>query len=185
LAFAGFGLAALFAGLNIGFVGATNDTNTLMHYAFLWLSEGGLYTHWIQFNAPLAILMYVPPAAATVWLHLPEGETLHLYIATLCAFSVAVTYHALKGRVDKDERRCWLSAAAMTLLVVPEACFVYSDREHLLFIFALPWILQMLLGLRPRTYTTVLATLGFLLKPYNLIIFCRAPVAGWARQPIT
>lgn len=160
-------LAGLLAFLHL-FPGLTSDSKVLLHYATLLISEGGLYTNWQEINPPLIMMIYALPALALKFLHAPPAAALNVVTVLLCCASIAMTWHALRAHA---QRKLWTAFAAFALFVAPAPFWTFADREHLLYVFALPWLIQMLLGLRPAWYTIVFAAPGFFLKPFNLLIF--------------
>lgn len=153
---------------NIG-AGLNNDTKVQLHYAMLLLKEGGLYDRWIEVNPPLIFFLYLPPAWLITENILNPKLALNLYTTMLCLGSIFAVWRALKP-LEIREQLGWTSLCSFALLVVPNFCFVFGDREHLLFIFGLPWMMQMLLGMEPRAWSVVMAAPGIFLKPYNLLI---------------
>lgn len=150
-------------------IGLNNDTKAQLHFAMLLLKEGGLYERWIDVNPPMIFLLYLPPAWLITEHILNPKLALNLYTLVLCLGSILATWQVLKP-LEFRERLGWTSLCAFILLAVPPFCFVFGDREHLLFIFALPWMMQMLLGMEPRAWSVVMAAPGIFLKPYNLLI---------------
>jgi len=125
--------------------------------------------------------MYIPPALAAVHFHLPPDVMLYGYVALLCLISLCVAYRALSSEAH-EIKQFWMAAAVTTLFVVPSLCFVFGDREHLVFVFTLPWIIEMLLWRRPRTLSILWALPGFFLKPYNLIFFAALQLLGGPKE---
>jgi hypothetical protein len=175
----GFLLAIAAAVLEIGYVGIDQDAEYMLHYAALLLRDPALFRENIQVNTPIAILVFIPSAAANIWLHLSPGISLHSYVVALCGLSLFALHRALKSRaMDTGVRRYWLSAIALILLVIPLSNYAFAEREHLFFVFALPWILLMLLGFEPTALTSTLAAIGFGIKPYNILLFAALQLFG-------
>src|SRR5262249_49406266 len=57
-----------------------------------------------------------------------------------------------------------------------------ADREHYLFILALPWMLQMLLRLTPGSLPAAFAAAGCCIKPYNLLFLGVLTLYGGPRE---
>ncbi len=154
------------------FVALGNDTRNLVQYGLRMLQEGGMYERWVEMNPPLVIVLYVLPAAFVKYVQLPAAMALHGLTALLCALSSYLVVRGLKATdLALPKQRMYAAASLFVIFLLPAMCMAYGDREHLLFIFALPWMVQMLLGIRPRTAYLLPAMAGFLIKPYNLIFF--------------
>ncbi len=166
-----FGIASVFALAEVFCVGLTNDTLFYIHYAAHLLRDGGLYDRWMMVNPPLILLFDALPVSLMLWLHSESAAILHGFAALLSLLSLLSTWHVLHAhRIDARRRGFWLAGAATALLVMPAMCDAFADREHFLFVLAMPWIIQMLLGLQPLPYTAALAGIGFCFKPYNFVL---------------
>lgn len=160
-----FGLLETFA------VGLTIDSKALLHYT-LHMMQGGLYDRWMPANLPLPMWLFSIPAACIVTLHVPAWLAVHVFGFFLGLLSLGLLLHSLKAHsLTLEEQHRWLSMSACALCIAPAFFSVFSDREHLLFIFATPWLVQMLLQRKPLISTICFAAIGFCIKPYNLLIF--------------
>ena len=84
----------------------------------------------------------------SVYAHLPPAIVLHVFTGFICLLGIASLNYALKTHnISPADRKLWVIASAFLLFVPTCMLGVFADREHLLFAFGLPWILQMLLGL--------------------------------------
>jgi hypothetical protein len=176
-------LAALFGVLRVAYVNMTNDTDIFIHYAYQMAHQSGFYEHTLEVNPPLYILLNIPAVLLAVSAHIQPGYVMHSICLIACVLSLLSLYHVLKRHdVTEGTRNGWLAASAIALIVTPSTFDVYGDREHLLYIFTLPWICQMLLRLRPLNYTCLLAAIGFCIKPYDTLIFATLALAGGPSQ---
>src|SRR5579872_794483 len=99
---AGYIVSLLFALLQIGFVGTTNDTNMLLHASAHMVYDGGLYHRWFTVNSPVFYAIYAVPVMASVWLNLPDAMALHGFTALCCALSLLAAKCLLRAaRVDE------------------------------------------------------------------------------------
>jgi hypothetical protein len=168
------GLTCVFLPLQILGTGFSNDTYTLLQDSVHMLTDGDLYTRWMEIDPPLILLLYAPVTALILFCghNAAAPFLLYSYTGLLCLTSVLLTDYTLRLQgVFAATRRNWLAAGLITLCVMPPACGVFADREHMLFIFILPWAAQMLLGLKPFPFTALFAAVGFWIKPHNLILF--------------
>ena len=165
-------LALAYALVEIFANGLTNDTNTLLHYSIYILQDGGMYEHRFEVNPPLIMLLYLPPAFAILHWHWDPAMALHAYTFLACCLSVFMVHRALvRGNLPPEKRRIWVATSIFLLIMLPPFPPVYGDREHWLYILAMPWLLPMLLGLAPSRAAGFLAGVGCCIKPYNLILF--------------
>ncbi len=180
LLYASFALAVIFGILQVLYVSMTNDTNMFVHNAYQMLSYGTLfYEHSIDVNPPLYILLDVPVVLLSEYTHIQPGHILHLFCLAACILSLTSLNHVLRVHAINDtDRNLWLAAATFALIVSPILFGVYADRDHLLFVLTLPWLVQMLLRTKPLAYTCILASIGFCIKPYDIIIFFAMTLAG-------
>lgn len=173
-------LAACFGIAQVFCMGLTNDTDLFMHQALImWHHPDMMYTRVVQVNAPFNVMLYAPLAALAACMQISPSVVLHGFTFSASILSVAVLHYALKRHgVSVRERVVWCAAAAFILLVMTPAFEVFGDREHLLFVFALPWMIQMLLRLLPLRCTAVLAAAGFCMRPQDVVLFVILTLAG-------
>ncbi len=164
--------AVVFAVLNVFSVGLNDDTNLLFLGAVHLLRTHELYQHWVDISPPLIMLLYSVPAACVLWFNVAPSVALHGATVLLGIISLSMLDCALKRhKQDSYTRTVWRAAGAFVLFIAPQCYQVFADREHLFFIFALPWIIQMLMRLPPFAYTAIFAAIGFCIKPYNMALF--------------
>ena len=138
------------------------------------MMAGGSYSaDFFDMNMPLAIALYIPPQA----LHLATGISVN---SALTAWSVALIVQCLVlvralGRSSADRAIRALTSAPglawLAFVLVSMPVYDFGQREHLAFALFLPFIV-MLADERPpsrsplRTYVSILAAIGFMLKPH-------------------
>ena len=172
-----FVLSVLFGVLETFAVGLTIDKKTLLHYTIHML-QGGMYDRWLAANLPLSMWLYSVPVFLTLKLHIPTVYAIHVPALALCALSIWLLSRSLKAHgVSPVETRLWVTIAAVALFIAPATFSVFADREHLLFVFITPWLIQMLLDKKPSAFTSLFAAVGFCIKPYNIVIFILVTLA--------
>jgi len=154
-----------------------HDPAWLIHGTEVFLGGGKLYRDVFELNPPLIFYLTVPP----VWIAQQFGlftiDVFVVYVFVLIATSLALAWALLRHDhvVSWSFRQLFLLAAALTLVVMPSERF--GQREHLMVILSLPYLL--LLVLRSRLIAAgailsaaigTLAALGFALKPYFLLV---------------
>ena len=153
-----------------------HDASWYLVATAMFLDGGELYVDVIEINPPLAFYLTVPPVAAARALGTDPTTTFYLYTIMLALAACAWSFRLLQGADLTSHERAWLLAAvAVALLALPAAEF--GQREHLMLIFAMPFLLGLILrpalSRMPRMQQVVLAlvgALGLLLKPYFLLI---------------
>lgn len=142
----------------------------------MFLDGERLYHDVIEINPPLAFYLTIPP----VWIaRAVDGDPTTAYFLFVVALGLAASLWSmalLKAADLTQHRRVWLVAAvAVVLFVLPIADF--GQREHLMLICAMPFLLgQVLRPALPKLGPThqvalgLAASLGLLLKPHFLII---------------
>jgi len=135
------------------------------------------YRDVIELNPPLAFYLTMPPILASRIAGLTPEHGFIGYMFLLMAVSLALV-HRLLGRLPESRplyRRGMLVAVLAAYIALPMSSF--GQREHLMFVLALPYILLVAVRMadgacRPglAVLIGVLAAAGFGLKPYFLIV---------------
>jgi hypothetical protein len=174
-------LAVPFAAAQL-YIGLTNDTKLFMAMARHLLEDGGLYARWFEVNPPLIVLLYSLPTAMTLWLRVPAHLSLTGCTLLLALWSLFAQWNLIRASaLQRQQRLLLIAAGAGMLIILPVNAAMFGDREHLLMILTLPWVLQMLLGQQPSWKLAAVAAVGFCLKPYNLVIPLLLLAAAGAR----
>lgn len=134
------------------------DSAWLVDSARKLLSGKDLYTDYIETNPPFIVYLTAIPLAI--------GISYKLFIFIMAGTSLALSYKYVRS----DFLKIILTYG---LFLMPAQSF--GQREHLLLIFILPYFLSIYVEAKPRIWDVLFALIGFLLKPYFVIIF-----AGWA-----
>ncbi len=141
-----------------------------------WLLQGGvvlldggvLYRDYMEHNPPLVVYLHAPVVALANML----GASLHLaflgavHAVALASFALCLPVLARLGEA---------SALLFLYLILVYPGSDFGEREHLMVLFAAPWMLAQAeeYGSRPRLL--LLALPGLLLKPHFLVV----PAALW------
>ncbi len=154
-----------------------HDSSWLLLATRRMLDGAGLYTDILEVNPPLVLWLNVPPVLVSEATGITAETAFLIAVFALSAISLlilaGVTRH-IDG-LRASERHVLLIAAAAALLVVPG--YDFGQREHLMLVFTLPYVL--LAGaragdVRPPTALAFavggFAALGFCLKPYFFLI---------------
>ena len=154
-----------------------HDSSWLLLATRRMLDGAALYADILEVNPPLILWLNVPPVLVSEATGIPSEVTFLIAVFALSAVSLwllaAVTRH-IDG-LRASERHVLLIAAAAALLVIPG--YDFGQREHLMLLFVLPYVL--LAGARagnarPPTALAFavggFAALGFCLKPYFFLI---------------
>jgi hypothetical protein len=154
-----------------------HDSSWLLLATRRMLDGAGLYTDILEVNPPLILWLNVPPVLVSEATGITAENAFLIAVFALSAISLlilaGVTRH-IDG-LRASESHVLLIAAAAALLVVPG--YDFGQREHLMLVFALPYVL--LAGARagdarPPTALAFavggFAALGFCLKPYFFLI---------------
>ncbi|MGH6946753.1 MAG: hypothetical protein ACREDZ_05450 [Kiloniellales bacterium] len=142
-----------------------------------WLDGAELYRDIIEINPPLAFFLTAPPAALAKSLDLLPATAFVLYVFLLIALSLLLIWRILchLSRSDGLTRQSLLAAALCALTLLPGGDF--GQREHLMVIFALPYVALLAARVRGGQPSPSLslfigfwAALGFGLKPHFLLV---------------
>jgi hypothetical protein len=163
-------VAVLFSAGNF-YIGFMSDSKLFLFLSARMLEGGGIYTRWFEVNPPLVLFVDAIPALAAKYLPIPPAQALAGYALLLSLWSTWMCRKILRASsLDETRQRLLLTGIVMMVFILPEAVFVFADREHVLMLLAFPWLLQMLLGVKPSWKLAAVAAVGFCLKPYNLVI---------------
>src|SRR5262249_23299061 len=135
------------------------------------------YRDVIELNPPLAFYLTMPPILASRIAGLTPEHGFVGYMFLLMAVSLALVHRLLSllpGSSPLYRRRMLFSVLA-TYIALPMLSF--GQREHLMFVLALPYILFVAVRMADGTCRAglavligILAAAGFGLKPYFLIV---------------
>jgi hypothetical protein len=135
-----------------------------------------LYRDIIEVNPPLAFYLTAPPVLIAGVTGLPAAMCFVAYVFLLLALSLAVIDRMLRSPSgDASVRGAFLLAAFGALVILPLP--VFGQREHLMSILALPYIVlvghRLMDGRCPRRLAILvgaMAAFGIGLKPHFVIV---------------
>ena len=165
-----------------------HDAAAVLGFAERWLAGEGLYTDLIDVNPPLIFILNALPAALAA--HAPIGAVaaLQLCLLALCAFSVLLAWCLVPRDAGAPPIGTACLIAALPVLTLG-AGYEFAQREHIMVVAALPYLLLAAQRAEGRATTgpalaigvAVLAALGFALKPHFLAIpaLVEALVLAW------
>ncbi len=158
---------------------------TTLHHDVSWylvatdrlLDGARLYVDIIEVNPPLAFYLTMPPVALARFTGLAPTACFIGYAFLLITGSLLLTRRLLDRQPElcATHRSAMLLAAAAVLSVAPIG--VFGQREHLMLIFALPYLFLVSARLAGQRCDRVLAALiglaaaiGFCLKPHFFLV---------------
>lgn len=185
-----FLVAALLPPLN-------HDVAAVLNFSVRWLEGERLYADLIDVNPPLIFIINLVPAALGAWLPIDPVQALVGCVLGLIGLSMALAWKLMPQLgLPPMLRVVALATLPVTLL---GAGYDFAQREHLLVILSLPYLILAALRAEggrasPRLTLLValLAALGFALKPHFLalpglvelwVFCCLGPRRMW-RDPV-
>jgi putative flippase GtrA len=171
-------IAILVATVGIAFcfyAGTTfnHDTSWYFIATARWLDGATLYRDIMEINPPLAFYLTAP----SIWLSKAISGLTHeaayaAFMAVICMVSLLWARRLLIQTTGPLVHFVMLGAVAAGFLVTPIS--VFGQREHLMAVFSLPYVLAVALnadcGRWERVLLGLYAMLGLALKPYFLVI---------------
>ncbi|MBI3512918.1 MAG: hypothetical protein HY060_02470, partial [Proteobacteria bacterium] len=176
-----------------------HDVAALLQFAQRMLHGERLYAELIDVNPPMIFLLDTIPVAAAELLRLSTVACFVVFVLALVVTSFAASLRLLASVDDARQpvgALLWPAVIAFVLLAYPMHSF--GQREHLLLIFALPYVLIAAARAEgdvvPRgaaASAALFALIGITLKPYyavvplalELLVLTRAGWRAWARSP--
>lgn len=137
-----------------------------------------LYKDFFEPNMPLTPWLYAFPVWLAHQLSLPPVVAVRLFTTGIIAAMLPLCAYVLghSSLWTHQQRRSLLLAIAAIFLLSPDPHTVFSQREHLLVIFILPYLLLNLPSVQQESFPLwirvglgALAAIGFCLKPYFAI----------------
>ena len=156
---------------------ANHDVAAVLQFTQRWLAGESLYTGLIDVNPPLIFLLNLLPAAIAANTPLGAIAALRLCVLGYGLFCWRLAWLARdRGREKAGEdaiERAFLDA--LPLLFLLAAGYDFAQREHLMTMAALPYLLaasRRCAGKAPRGQIPIalIAALGFALKPHFLAV---------------
>ncbi len=153
------------------------DVGWLLYAAKQLLAGGSYSQHFFETNPPLILYLYFPPLLFHPFLDTHLISLFRLYIFLYATLSLYLSYGLLQPLLagkGSSFRHSFLLALALVFLVLPLSSF--GQRDHLVILFSLPYIL-LLANRRQGTSISwflalgigLYAGLGFAIKPHFLL----------------
>ena len=152
-----------------------HDVAAVLNFSGRWLAGERLYVDLIDVNPPLIFILNLIPAAFGAVLPISAVHGFILCVLALMAGAGVALWRLLPALgLPPLPRQVTLAALGLTML---GAGYDFGQREHLMVICALPYLMLATLraegrqpGPRLRLAVTIMAALGFALKPHFLAI---------------
>ncbi|MFO1242091.1 MAG: hypothetical protein U1E36_02670 [Rickettsiales bacterium] len=175
--------AACIAALWIhGYIGLNNDNMTLLYQTKRMLAGATLYKDLFEVAPPFIHFLYTVPVALANVTDIPVKYTLDSFVTFLVVVSLGlcahIAYETFKNTTHTALKTAWIIAPAMIALCVYSFfAEVFSDREHLTVVLALPYLFlhapffqSSKLSRIERFLIGFMIGVGSVLKPYYLIL---------------
>ncbi len=158
----------------------SEDTYWLLYLGQQMVNGVTPYVDFFEVNPPLIIWLNIPPAWLAQVADLPLVGTFKAYMYALIALSLWLSAQLI--RISKTPLGpAVFVALAYALMVMPGTHF--GQREHIMLVLALPYLFVVAAraeGIAPPLWqvvvATVLAALGFCIKPYFVLIPAAAEI---------
>lgn len=184
VATAGLGLVPVLA------LPTNSDVAWLLYAAERVLEGETLYVDLIEVNPPLVVWLSLPPVAVARELGVASRAAFIPYVAAVAGLSLVVAGrtlpHVLPRRSVAFRRAVWLLLLAAAL-VIPD--WVYGQREHLMLLFVLPYLVGSAGRAAGRTLpralrlaASLMAGVGIALKPYFIPFWLALEAWIWLRR---
>ena len=152
-----------------------HDVAAVLNFSGRWLAGERLYGDLIDVNPPLIFILNLVPAAMGTWLPISPEIALVVCVLGLCGLSFGLVWRLLPAlHLPPIMRVMALATLPITML---GAGYDFGQREHLMVVVALPYLLLATLraeGGRVAPGLTLgvalLAATGFALKPHFLAV---------------
>lgn len=154
------------------------DVSWLLHTAKCLMAGGHYGKEFFEINPPMILYLYFPVLLIERGVGLSLAEALLLYVFLLSAVSLAMC-HAMLERLFSDFQQLTVRGLtvilALSFLVLP--AYEFGQRENLLVILVMPYVVLMALRAQGKTVPAslgflvgVMAGCGFSIKPCYLVI---------------
>lgn len=162
-----------------------HDTSYYLIAVGWWLDGVPLYDEILDINPPLTFYLTIPAVVGGDAFGVTRSDAMVVWVLALVALSLGASGYGLRqAGVGAAPRLAFLLGAGFAL--VPLALPVFAQREHLLAVFAMPYLLTAAAG--PPKGRSVLAmigtfaALGVILKPVFLWLPLTVTLALCIRQ---
>jgi hypothetical protein len=161
-----------------------HDVAAVLDFSERWLAGEYLYSDLIDVNPPLIFVLNLVPAELARLTPLDGPQALQLCLIALGMFAWWLAVSVRDRASEGPSERAFLDV--LPLLFLLDAGYDFGQREHIMTVAALPYLLasaRRARGERPRhgLAVGVLAGIGFALKPHFLAVpgLIELAVLGW------
>jgi hypothetical protein len=175
-----WGIAALILATTGWWVGGStinHDSAWLLYATARYLDGARLYVDIVEVNPPLAFWLTVPPAWVAREAGLQPMPVFVGYVVALAAISLLLVDRLLAGTHEIGRESRGLALIALLVVLVPCAVAIFGQREHLMLILAMPYLILMARRIPAQPTSpglavsvALFAAAGLLLKPYFLLM---------------
>lgn len=139
-----------------------------------WLGGAKLYIDLIEVNPPLNFYFTLPAIGISNILQISDKNAMYVAVSLLIFAVANWSRHIVLSEFGFDARRATALCLAIFVALIVPAMHEFGQREHLLVILTLPWLLGEATR-EPKTRTqdisrAAVATLGICLKPHFIVI---------------
>lgn len=132
-----------------------------------------------NFNPPMIFYLSLPPILLMKFFEINLPLALHIYIFFLASLSLLICFQLLKKIFSQNENKLvWLFLCALAVIFLLLPVNEFGQRDHLLLILTMPYILLISSRLQDHVISRSLATLigllaglGFSIKPHFFATF--------------
>lgn len=156
-----------------------SDVSALIHETVKLLVGGKYGKDFFEPNPPMIFYLYIPPVLLMKYFSMNAVVALRLYIFLLASLSLLLSYQLLKRIFSPTESTVMallLLALTVIYLVLPYGDF--GQREHLVVLLVMPYLLLVACRLKNKAIPVGLAVLmgvlgfaGFVVKPHFMLTF--------------
>jgi hypothetical protein len=177
------------------------DVSALLHATEKLLEGGNYIDDFFIPNPPMILYLYVPPVVVAKLLHVSITVVFPVYIFLLAVCSFVVCYKLINQiflKQDWPQRYIFAALLASIFLIIP--IYEFGQRDYLLVVMAMPYLLAMGCRLEAKPVSCslaiaigVLAGFGVAIKPQFLLLplllesyylYCQRSWLSWARPEV-
>jgi hypothetical protein len=194
LLYAAYLLGALLLGVSIHVHFLTafwGDQDWELLVARMWLDGKKLYIDHVPVTPPLLFYFYaLPVAVSRVFPEVEDYQALVAITLVVIAGVILLSDHVIRqhGGFASTRLRIQFAALLCFLLVFHISSSFFADREHLMIVLSMPYLLRWMPGLDGKRFPLWLrltigavAAPGFFLKPHCMLVFAAIQLVTIAR----
>jgi hypothetical protein len=169
------GFVIFFSGVTIWNSQLNHDTSWFLIATRWWIDGIPIYAQILELNPPLSFYIIAPPVIVAKVLGADPTLITKLYVFLLATVSIAWGHRLMQadGRLTPSQLTIMTTAVAIGFVIVPLGSI--AQREHLMLLFAWPYVASMLVSdevttRKEKVLIGIFATFGLALKPVFLAI---------------